>query len=159
MAVFLVCVCVCVSEASSWGLPTFSKFDPQINSKHLYIGLWHHRRLDIQGVPWTHGFSQTPSIFWMFIPVWGIYVIDKVVVSNYFSIFTPNLGEMIQFDSYFSDGLVQPPPSWHVQPCWIDGWILLCFSILRAWHWKLLPRTAGDFTLCAELRVKVDEFW
>ena len=39
MAVFLVCVCVCVSEASSWGLPTFSKFDPQINSKHLYIGL------------------------------------------------------------------------------------------------------------------------
>ena len=26
-----------------------------------------------------------------------------------FSIFTPNLGEMIQFHEYFSDGLVQPP--------------------------------------------------
>ena len=24
---------------------------------------------------------------------------------------SPLLGEMIQFDSYFSDGLVQPPPS------------------------------------------------
>jgi len=27
--------------------------------------------------------------------------------------FTPNSGEMIQFDEYFSDGLVQPP----TRPC------------------------------------------
>ena len=39
---------------------------------------------------------------------------------NYFVIFTPNLGEMIQFDWYFSNGLkpptsilVQPRSSWH----------------------------------------------
>ena len=31
-----------------------------------------------------------------------------VVVSNIFYIFTPNLGEMIQFDEYFSNGLKPP---------------------------------------------------
>ena len=30
---------------------------------------------------------------------------------KYLFIFTPTLGEMIQFDSYFSKGLVQPPTS------------------------------------------------
>jgi len=29
----------------------------------------------------------------------------------FFLVITPNLGEMIQFDKHFSDGLVQPPPS------------------------------------------------
>ena len=31
--------------------------------------------------------------------------------SNIFGIFPPNPGEIIQFDSYFSNGLVQPPTS------------------------------------------------
>jgi len=31
--------------------------------------------------------------------------------SNIFGIFTPKIGEMIQFDYYFSIGLVQPPTS------------------------------------------------
>ena len=35
-----------------------------------------------------------------------------------YSLFSPLLGEMIQFDSYFSDGLVQPPSSGEfVNPC------------------------------------------
>ena len=33
------------------------------------------------------------------------------VLATHYFFFTPNLGEMIQFDSYFSDGLVQPPTS------------------------------------------------
>ena len=40
---------------------------------------------------------------------------------KYFLIFTPILWEMIQFDQYFSDGLVQPPISYACFP-------LLCFE-------------------------------
>ena len=40
--------------------------------------------------------------------------------------FSPLPGEMIQFDSYFSDGLVQPPPSKRLPP-----YFFIVFCILR----------------------------
>ena len=59
----------------------------------------------------------------------------RLVVFEVFHIFTPNLGEMIQFDEYFSNGLVQPPtivvavwesidPMKFVVDCFLEGSIL-----------------------------------
>ena len=43
-----------------------------------------------------------------------------------FFIFTPKIGEMIQFDSYFSNGLVQPPTSFYR----LNQWLWNDFSCL-----------------------------
>ena len=99
MAVFLVCVCVCVcvcvSEASSWGLPTKSNPKPldPLNSDitDCLISKVYHGPM---------GFHRLLPFFWMFIPVWEIYVIDKVV-SNICEHFHPEpWGFMIQFDEH-----------------------------------------------------------
>ena len=39
----------------------------------------------------------------------------------HFFLLSPLLGEIVQFDEYFSDGLVQPPPF-----CWelLDHWLM-----------------------------------
>ena len=39
-----------------------------------------------------------------------------------FVIFTPVLGEMIQFDSYFSNGLVQPPTREYIVMLPLSQW-------------------------------------
>ena len=49
--------------------------------------------------------------------------------SNIFGSFTPKPGEMIQFDGYFSNGLVQPPTR---NPT---------FSVKSGWYWEGHPRT------------------
>ena len=48
--------------------------------------------------------------------------LDGVFKYFVFVIFTPKLGEMIQFDSCFSNGLVQPPTRYvlaHLDPFWV----------------------------------------
>ena len=162
MAVFLVCVCVCASEASSWGLPTFSKFAPTNQPATLgSIGLWHHRLLDIQGVPWTHGFSQTPSIFldvhpclrdlcywqgggfkylWKFSPrnlgvswsnlitLQGTNISPKNGILKMIFLL-PRWDMLIPWRVIFFWWVGSTTTKrWHVQPFWIDGWILLCFQ-------------------------------
>ena len=83
-----MCVCVCVCQKLQVG----AKFAPTNQPETLgSIGLWHHRLLDVQGVPWTHGFSQTPSIFLDVHPC----LRDLCYWQGgfkYFCIFTPNLG-------------------------------------------------------------------
>ena len=47
-----------------------------------------------------------------------------MVATQIFFIFTPNFGEMIQFDSYFSNGLVQPPTRFPFGAFSLGHWLL-----------------------------------
>ena len=60
--------------------------------------------------------SLAPAKGW----VWGGRKEDWVVATQIFFIFIPNLGEIIQFYSYFSKGLVQPPT--RVEGFFLSGW-------------------------------------
>jgi len=41
--------------------------------------------------------------------VFSKLTINQVVATPTFCLFTPKIGEMMESDSYFSNGLVQPP--------------------------------------------------
>ena len=72
---------------------------------------------------------------------------------NYFVIFTPNLGEMIQFDWYFSNGL-KPPTSILVQPR--SSWHFFgiqVYCIIFLWDSRLLlVHQDGDLRCPARLK-------
>ena len=68
-------------------------------------------------------------------------------------LFSPrSLGEMIQFDSYFSNGLVQPPARWVVLNCWI-----LTPSCWWRWWRMMFPGSLLPSWICTKTCSKLDQ--
>ena len=64
-----------------------------------------------------------------------------------FIIFTPILGEMIQFDQHFSNGFVQPPPSFRCPSVLFFSFTLSFLNRYQVLQLSLVAWTYGDLPM------------
>ena len=124
-----------VSRPASGGSVAWHEFVAGVGVAEPRVGMiWNPR----EGGPWSKSYKWSYFTLingrksrdnWGYNPAW-------VLKLHILFMFIPKIGEMIQFDSYFSDGWVQPPTIgvWYIPRFQMGPLVLV---EVRALFWRL----------------------